>query len=111
MFVIVNGLNLVLYLWTKAEALPVIVSGLNLIFYLIKSLVAFAPVVVNIFIVCAADLVAEIVKYFSKSCLLCKITSCGLCYKCVMIVIYDRGDSGQYYKRVTIIRYSSTYGS
>jgi hypothetical protein len=48
-FVIVNGLNLVLYLWAKAEALSVIVSGLNLIFYLIKSLVAFAPVVVNIF--------------------------------------------------------------
>jgi len=29
---------------------------------------------------------------------------CGLYYKCFMIVIYNRNDSGQYYKtRITII--------
>ncbi len=33
-----------------------------------------------------------------------QVSSCGLYCKCFMIVIYDRNDSGQYYKtKITIV--------
>jgi hypothetical protein len=52
--------------------------------------------------------VFELVKFLSLSNLLelCSdhFSTCGLYYKCFTIVIYNRNDSGQYYKTtITII--------
>jgi len=42
--------------------------------------------------------------FFIVSILANRILTCGLYYKQVMIIIYDRNDSGQYYKTtITII--------
>jgi hypothetical protein len=32
------------------------------------------------------------------------IDTCGLYYKCFTIIIYDRNDSGQYYKTTIMIK-------